>query len=94
MFHAARSLRPVALTKVLGLYDAGEQIIHIDDTVVEAKQNFFKLHETGHHELLIHRKIYRICEDCEKTLDPATADLFEREANSFARAGPRFTNST
>jgi hypothetical protein len=74
-----------AVSKVLGLYDAHERIIHIDDTVVQAKQKFLKLHETGHHELPTHRKTYRIFQDCEKTLDPATADLFEREANSFAR---------
>lgn len=74
-----------AVSKILGLYDADERIIHIDDTVVAAKQTFLKLHETGHHELPTHRKAYRIFQDCEKTLDPATADLFEREANSFAR---------
>src|SRR5262249_44786982 len=74
-----------AVSKILGLYDAGDSIIHIDDTVAEAKQTFLKLHETGHHELPTHRKTYRIFQDCEKTLDPATADLFEREANNFAR---------
>jgi hypothetical protein len=74
-----------AISKVLGLYDAAEQVIHIDDTVVAVKQTFLKLHETGHHEMPTHRKIYRIFQDCEKTLDPATADLFEREANNFAR---------
>jgi hypothetical protein len=74
-----------AVSKILGLYDADERIIHIDDTVVAAKQTFLKLHETGHHELPTHRKAYRIFQDCEKTLDPATADLFEREANTFAR---------
>jgi hypothetical protein len=29
--------------------------------------------------------MFRIFQDCEKTLDPTTADLFEREANNFAR---------
>jgi len=74
-----------AVSKILGLYDAEERIIHIDDTVIVAKQKFLKLHETGHHELPTHSKTYRIFQDCEKTLDPATADLFEREANCFAR---------
>jgi Zn-dependent peptidase ImmA (M78 family) len=74
-----------AISKVLGLYDAAERVIHIDDTVAESKQTFLKLHETGHHEILTHSKTYRIFQDCEKTLDPATADLFEREANNFAR---------
>ena len=74
-----------AVSKILGLYDAGDEVIHIDDTVAAAKQTFLKLHETGHHELPTHRKTYSIFQDCEKTLDPATADLFEREANNFAR---------
>jgi hypothetical protein len=74
-----------AISKVLGLYDAAESIIHIDDTVVESKQTFLKLHETGHHEIPTHRKLFQIFQDCERTLDPATADAFEREANNFAR---------
>lgn len=74
-----------ALSKVLGLYDAGEQIIHIDETVGRAKQTFLKLHETGHHELPTHRKVFRFFQDCERTLAPEIADQFEREANHFAR---------
>jgi hypothetical protein len=69
----------------LGIYDAGDELIHIDDTVVESKQTFIKLHETGHHELPTHRKVFRIFQDCEKTLAPDIADLFERETNNFAR---------
>lgn len=74
-----------AIAKVFGIYDAGEKVIHIDDTVHQSKQNFLKLHEAGHHELPAHRSAFRIFQDCEKTLDPAIADLFEREANNFAR---------
>jgi hypothetical protein len=74
-----------AISKVLGLYDAGELIIHIDDTLVHSKQTFLKLHETGHHEIPTHRKLFRFFQDCEKTLAPEIADLFEREANNFAR---------
>lgn len=74
-----------ALSKVLGIYDADEHLIHVDASVKESKQNFLTLHETGHHEIPTHRKIFRIFQDCEKTLDPHTADLFEREANNFAR---------
>jgi hypothetical protein len=32
-----------------------------------------------------HRKIFRLFQDCERTLDPVIADQFEREANNFAR---------
>lgn len=81
---AARQLKS-AISKVLGLYDADEHVIHIDDTVVESKQNFLKLHETGHHELPTHRKLFRLFQDCEKTLAADIADQFEREANNFAR---------
>ncbi|TWJ18820.1 ImmA/IrrE family metallo-endopeptidase [Geobacter argillaceus] len=74
-----------AISKVLGLYDADEYVIHIDDTVTQSKQTFLKLHETGHHELPTHRKLFRLFQDCEKTLAPETADQFDREANNFAR---------
>ena len=74
-----------AISKVFGLYDAAEALIHIDDTVVEARQTFLKLHETGHHDMPTHRKMFRIFQDCQKTLDPDVADQFEREANNFAR---------
>ena len=83
-----------AITKVFGLYDAAEAVIHIDDTVLEVRQTFLKLHETGHHDMPTHRKMFRIFQDCEKTLAPDIADHFEREANNFARfllfKGPAF----
>lgn len=81
---AARFLKS-AISKVFGIYDADEQTIHIDDTVGRTKQNFLKLHETGHHEIPAHRKLFRFFQDCEQTLSPEVADLFEREANNFAR---------
>ena len=81
---AARWIKS-AVSKVLGVYDSDESIIHIDDTVGEAKQNFLKLHETGHHELPTHRKVFRFFQDCGQTLEPEIADQFEREANNFAR---------
>lgn len=74
-----------ALSKILGVYDANEQIIHVDESVGPTKQTFLKLHEVGHHEMPTHRKVFRLFEDCEQTLDPRIADQFEREANNFAR---------
>lgn len=74
-----------AISKVLGIYDAGESVIHIDNTVHASKQNFLKLHEAGHHEMPTHRKLFRLFQDCEQHLDPDIADAFEREANNFAR---------
>jgi len=81
---AARAVKS-ALSKVFGLYDSDEALIHIDASVHEAKQNFLMLHETGHHELPTHRKLFRLFQDCDKTLSPEIADRFEREANNFAR---------
>lgn len=80
----ARSLKS-AVSKVLGIYDGADNIIHIDDTVYPAKQKFLKLHEAGHHELPTHRKAFMYFQDCEDTLSPEIADQFEREANNFAR---------
>ncbi|MAH69617.1 MAG: hypothetical protein CL533_10305 [Afipia sp.] len=74
-----------AISKVFGICDADEGIIHIDHNVHQSKQNFLKLHEAGHIELPTHRKMFRIFQDCEKMLDPDISDLFEREANNFAR---------
>ncbi len=73
------------MSKVLGIYDGNENIIHIDDSVKPAKQLFLKFHETGHHELPTHKKVFKFFQDCEKTLAPDIADRFEREANNFAR---------
>jgi hypothetical protein len=81
---AASALKS-AISKVFGILDADEHLIHIDHTVRESKQNFLKLHEAGHHELPTHLKLFRIFQDCEKNLEPEIADLFEREANNFAR---------
>ena len=66
----ARARIKSAITKVFGLYDAAEALIHIDDTVVESRQTFVTLHETGHHDIPTHRKMFRIFQDCEKTLSP------------------------
>ncbi|TKW78214.1 MAG: hypothetical protein DI543_11605, partial [Bradyrhizobium icense] len=70
---------------VLGIYDAAESTIHIDDTVVKSKKNFLALHETAHHDLPVHRKLFRLFQDCDKNLLPEMSDQFEREANNFAR---------
>lgn len=74
-----------ALSKVLGLYDANDSIVHIDFDVGASKQAFLKLHEAGHHEMPTHKKVFKLFQDCEQTLAPEIADKFEREANNFAR---------
>lgn len=73
-----------ALSKVLGIFDVKAGLVFIDRTVQVVKQTFLKLHEIGHSFLPWQRDIYMVIEDCEGTLDPETADLFDREANLFA----------
>jgi IrrE N-terminal-like domain len=81
----AANLVKQAIGKIFGVLDAYEEVIHIDDTLLESRQRFLKLHETGHFELPHQRKIFRFFEDSEDELDPSIADKFEREANNFAR---------
>ncbi|MEI8397039.1 MAG: ImmA/IrrE family metallo-endopeptidase [Rhodospirillaceae bacterium] len=81
----AVDLIKTAISKIFGVCDSEENVIHIDHEVTESKQRFLKLHETGHHEMPTHRKLFKFFMDCEKTLAPEIADLFEREANNFAR---------
>lgn len=73
-----------ALSKVRGLFDARERLVFIDQSVHKNKQTFLKLHETGHAVLPWQRNIYAVVEDCDETLSPDIADLFDREANVFA----------
>ena len=73
-----------ALSKVLGLFEAYDRLVVIDKEAPKPRKPFIKLHEAGHGSLPHQSKIYRLMHDCEQTLDPEIADLFEREANVFA----------
>jgi Zn-dependent peptidase ImmA (M78 family) len=73
-----------ALSKVLGLFDANQRLVIVDRTLYAVKQTFIRLHETGHGFMRWQRDLYAVVEDCEQTLDPEVADLFDREANVFA----------
>ncbi|MGY3147736.1 hypothetical protein ACVWYQ_004735 [Bradyrhizobium sp. USDA 3397] len=76
-----------ALGKLFGLYDSAEALIHIDDSAIKSnsKKTFLTLHETAHHDLPVHKRLFRFFQDCDQNLDPEIADQFEREANNFAR---------
>ena len=80
---AGSSLR-TAVSKVIGLFDAKERLVFIDRSVNSAKQNFIKLHETGHAVLPWQQNLYEVIEDSEQELDSDTAELFDQEANVFA----------
>jgi len=80
----AASLIKSAIEKVRGIFDVQEDLIHVDDTVAESKQNFLKLHEAGHKHIPHQSKLFRWIQDCDKSLSPDASDQFEREANIFA----------
>ncbi len=73
-----------ALSKVLGLFEANDRFVVIDKNAPKPRVPFIKLHEAGHGTMPHQSKLYQIMHDCEKTLEPEIADLFEREANVFA----------
>ena len=73
-----------AVTKVLGLFHATEGLVFLNQSLIVVKKRFVGLHEAGHGFLPWQRPIYAVVEDCEKALDGATAELFDREANVFA----------
>ena len=74
-----------AISQVRGLLDVHADIVHVDTSVSAEKQNFVKLHEAGHNQLPHQKKLFRWLQDCDQHLADDTADLFEREANNFAR---------
>jgi hypothetical protein len=73
-----------ALSKVMGLFHASAGLVFIDRTLLPVRQKFIRLHESAHGFLKWQRPMYAVVEDCEKSLDPDTAELFDREANVFA----------
>jgi IrrE N-terminal-like domain len=73
-----------AASKVMGLFHATAGLIYLDQTLHEVKKRFVRLHESAHGFMPWQRPMYAVVEDCDKALDPETADLFDREANVFA----------
>jgi hypothetical protein len=73
-----------ALSKVIGLFHASDGLVFIDQALMLVRKRFVRLHEAAHGFLPWQRPMYAVVEDCEKSLDPETADLFDREANVFA----------
>jgi hypothetical protein len=73
-----------ALSKVLGIFHAGDRLIFIDHSLMGVRKSFIRLHECAHAILPWQRNMYAVVEDCEKSLDPFVADDFDREANGFA----------
>jgi len=74
-----------AIEKVRGILDVHAGTVHVDQGVNDEKQRFVSLHEAGHFELPHQRPLFRWVQDCDRTLAPDVSELFEREANTFAR---------
>lgn len=72
-----------ALTKVIGLVDFREKKIYLDHSQPEARKNFVKLHEVGHHALGWQKDSLGFMDD-ELSIDPVVKEEFEREASYFA----------
>lgn len=73
-----------ATAKVLGLFHATAGLVYIDNSLIDVRKRFIRLHESGHGFMKWQRSMYKVVEDCERSLDHDTADLFDREANFFA----------
>ncbi len=73
-----------AASKVLGLLDRPDRVIHLDPTLHPKRRPYITMHEVGHEFLPHQRSTFQILEDSDSELDPGTDDLFEREANVFA----------
>lgn len=80
---AGKALK-AALSKVIGLFDARAKLVFIDRSLHLVKQTFVRLHETGHGFMAWQKDLYAVVEDCQQSIDPEVADLFDREANNFA----------
>lgn len=80
----AKKVLKKAISKIFGVLDVPGRIVYIHKAVPAIKRVFLKLHETGHSVIPWQRDVYCAIEDCEKTLAPEIADIFDREANAFA----------
>ena len=67
-----------------GLFHSQDRMIYLDRSVIEVKQRFVSLHETGHGFLPWQKDLYALLEDGESELDQDVEEVFEREANVFA----------
>lgn len=72
-----------SMKQVRGALDRNEKTIYLDLSQLPCRQNFVKLHETGHEVLSWQNEILAYIDD-DATLDLFTIEEFEAEANYFA----------
>ena len=85
-FDASREFFGRIKRKVLGMIDIREKTIYLDQSQKPARQNFIKLHETGHGVIPCQRDLFG-CMDDEDTIVPEVKEMFERQASYFASGG-------
>ena len=73
------------LKQVRGFLDRSEKTIYVDVRQISARQNFVKLHETGHDALPWQSTIIEHLDD-DESLSLDAQEQFEAEANYFASA--------
>lgn len=71
------------LSKIKGLFFSLDRTIYIDMSQTQGRQNFVKLHETGH-AILPWQDDIMLALDNNDTLNTSFKDQFEAEANYFA----------
>jgi hypothetical protein len=74
----------MAVGKIQGVFHAVAGLVYLDQSLYELRKKFVRLHEAAHGFLPWQRPMYALVEDCEQALEPDTAELFDREANTFA----------
>lgn len=78
-----RSLLASAASKIVGLLDRRERIVHIDPTVtMQERRSFIALHEVAHHVIPWQNAL--VYADNDESLSPMVRAAFEREANVCA----------
>ncbi len=73
-----------ALEKVRALLHFAKRLILVGRDEPPRRRPWLMLHEAGHWSLEWQRDAYGLTEDCERSLDPAVTERFEREANYTA----------
>lgn len=72
-----------AIESVRGFFDRRKNVIYLDLSQSQNRQNFVKLHENGHQVLDWQNKIIENLDD-DVTLNPCVEEEFDAEANYFA----------
>lgn len=76
-----------ASQSILSLFLSSEHLIFINQSLLEVKRQFIRLHETSHGVLPCRRPICLEVEDAKNESNFGSANIFERKAISFTSEG-------